>query len=410
MKNTIALILLLIVIIIALTVNDADARNGFTYKTIHNVTFDIRVSDVLNNPIGQAVLRVTTEQSDITNAVTGKDGVAAFTISISDTANLVSLIIEHPGYDTKTVYFDGIQDRSIISRTVYLGLNQGKKPKPDRDGDGVPDDADEFPDDPFLIGTAHGRYIIVYEVAAPEAVDADFNDCAARLDIREYIDNNNMISRIVVTSRVLAAGARNPGQLWISVLNKEYRLILDVQKDLGGSWNTRKGEAYFEGPVHTLEIPLEAPIARDIIEPMPYDPYLVCGGARQAHLPFVKTKVGGTGPRGGELARAILLPADWAWPYEGTMIDEAYPEFRAWYETKGREHRDWYLHPEIDRVYKVSPTSVMAAYFIKASSGVNRGILLGIITLSVATVAGISTWRKRRYGEQRGVTREYVQN
>lgn len=381
------------------------AAKEFNYQTLHEITFTIHVYDELKKPLRQAVIRVTTEQNDVTNAVTSENGAAAFKISVPSAVEFVSLIVEHPGCATKTVDIGSLQEHAVVRKSVYLGIDSGMRRKADRDSDGVPDEADEFPDDPYLIGTVHGEYTIVYENGAPGKTDADYNDCAVRLDIREYIDNNNMISRIVVGSRVLAAGAGHPSEFRIKILDEDYRLIMDPLKDLGGSWNTRRGEKYIEGSWHTFEVPLEAPVARDAIEPMPYDPYIVCGGdrARQAHLPFVKTTLAGSARMEGAIPSAILVPFDWAWPYESTAIETAYPDFRQWRESKGAEQGDWYLHPDMDHVYKVSPATMLTAYLMKASLSPNSGIVLGILAAMTLAVSGMNLLKKRRASQQREV-------
>jgi hypothetical protein len=379
-------------------VNDQTDTKEFKYQTLHDITITLHVLDEANNPLSQAVIRVTDEQGDITTAVTAGNGTVSFKISIGNSVEIISMIIEHPNCITKSLDIDNIQSLATVDRTIYLELKPEKKPKPDRDNDGVPDDADEFPDDPYLIGTVNGEYIIAYEDLYPQKGDADFNDLVVRLGIKEFIDNNNMICKIVITSKVLAAGAGYKNQFWITVLNKDYQLITDPKKDLGGKLNALKSETFVDGPVHTQEIVLETPVARDKIDTMPYDPYILCNGvsAKQVHLPFVKTKFTGNVLDGDNFPWAILVPGDWAWPYEATPIFSAYPEFKPWYESKGVEYKDWYLHPEVDYVFKVSATTALTAYLMKVSANINTGIMLGILTALLLIIVGINFWRKRQ--------------
>ncbi|MBN2160432.1 MAG: LruC domain-containing protein [Spirochaetes bacterium] len=383
-------------------VNDEADTEEFRYQTVHDVTFDLQIYDAENKALSQAVIRVTTEQGDITTAVTTDNGTASFKISIGIAIETVSLIIEHPACVTKTVEIESIQSVSVVNRTIFLELKDEAESKTDRDGDGVPDDADEFPDDPFLIGSVIGEYTVAYEDLWPNKGDADFNDLVVRLNIQEFIDNNNMVSKIIITSRLLAAGAGYKNQLWIGILDKDYQLIFNPKQDLNGKWNTRPKDTYVEGPVHTLEVVLDPPVARDLMDSMPYDPYIKCNGndKNQVHLSFVKTKFKDKVLDSDNFPWAVLVPADWAWPYEGESIFSAYPEFKPWYESKGAAYRDWYLHPEVDKVYKMSAGTALTAYLMKVSTSLNTGIVLAILTVMLLVIVGINFWRRRQPGSQ----------
>jgi hypothetical protein len=392
-------------------IKDKAVVGSFKYKTLHDVLFNIRVYDELKNPLTEAVIRATTAYDDLTTAVTVENGMARFKIVVTDAVERVSLVVEHHGCVTKTVDIDRIHGVSVVNRTIFLDLNPEKALKSDRDRDGVRDEADEFPDDPSLIGTAHGEYTVAFEDSYPKKGDGDFNDFVVWLGIIEYIDPDNRVRRIRVTSRALAAGSGHTNQFWIRVLGREFRLIADTKKDLGGSWNDREGEAYKEGQEHILDIPLEKPVARDVIEPIPYDPYILCGGdrIRQAHLPYIKTKFAGNSVEGDNVPRAILLPREWVWPYESTRIEAAYPEFESWYASKGASHKEWYLHPAVDRIYRVAGPTMMAAYLLKASWNINTGIILGILGVMIITVTGMNFLR-RRHASEHAVSQESVHN
>ena len=377
--------------------NDQKDSDEFEYQTIHEVSFDLQLYDEANNPLGQAVVRVNSDQGDITNSISADNGTVAFKASLSNALETVSLTIEHPNCITKVVEIEEIQKLAQVNRTIFLELRAEKKVKPDRDKDGVPDDADEFSDDPYLIGSTTGEYTIAFEDLWPQKGDADFNDMVVRLKVKEFIDNNNMISKITVTSRLLAAGAGYKNQLWISVLGKDYQLIFNPKQDLNGKTNTGKKDTYVLGPEHQLEIALDPPVARDQMDAMPYDPYIKCNGndKNQVHLSFVKTKFKGRTLDSDNFPWAVLVPADWAWPYESTSMFQAYPEFRKWYESHGGEYTEWYLHPEMDFVFKVPAGTVLAAYLMKISTHVNTGVVVGTLIVMFLAVLGINFWRRR---------------
>jgi hypothetical protein len=389
-------------------INDQADTGEFQYQTLHEVTFDLTVYDDAKNPLDQAIIKVMSEEGELTIAVTASNGTSSFKLSLGNTTEKLTLIFEHPTCETKTVEIENIQNISAVIRTIYLNLNENKTRhpgddgdrdvKPDRDNDGVPDDSDEFPDDPFLIGSVNGEFTIAFEDNWPAKGDADFNDMVVRLKLREYIDNNNMVSKIDVISKILAAGAGYKNQLWISILGKDYLLIFNPHQDLKGKWNAREKDTYVDAPEHKLEIALPAPVARDVMEPMPYDPYIKCNGndQNQVHLAFVKAQLKFKVVDEDNFPWAVLVPADWAWPMEAVSIMTAYPEFKSWYESKGVDYKDWYLHPELEYVFKISSGSTMMAYLMKVSMGINTRIVIGILAGMIILIAGINIWKKRQ--------------
>jgi len=388
-------------------INDQADTGEFQYQTLHDVKFDLLIFDESNKPLDQAIIKVMSEEGELTIAVTASNGSSSFKLSLGNTTEKVTLLIDHPTCETKTVEIENIQNISAVIRTIYLELKESGGPaddqtahqeNPDRDNDGVPDDADEFPDDPFLIGSVNGEFTIAFEDNWPGKGDADFNDMVVRLKIKEYIDNNNMVSKIDVVSRILAAGAGYKNQLWIAVLDKDYELIFNPHQDLKGKWNAREKDTYVLAPEHKLEIKLAAPVPRDTLEPMPYDPFIKCNGndKNQVHLAFVETRFKFKVVDEDNFPWAVLVPADWAWPYEGVSILTAYPEFKSWYESKGADYKEWYLHPELEYVFKISTGTTLTAYIMKVSMDINTRIVVGVLAGMILLIVGINIWKKRQ--------------
>lgn len=392
-------------------VNDQADTESFQYQTLHDVTFDLTIYDESKNPLNQAIIKVMGDEGELTIALTASNGSSSFKLSLENTTEKLTLIIEHPSCETKEIEIDNIQNISSVIRTIYLTLKEGEssgtggageqgtvQTASDRDGDGVPDESDEFPDDPFLIGSVNGEYTIAFEDNWPGKGDADFNDMVVRLKLKEYIDNNNMVSKIDVVSRILAAGAGYKNQLWIAVLDKDYECIFNPHQDLKGKWNTREKDEYVQAPEHKLEIKLASPVPRESLDPMPYDPYIKCNGndQNQVHLSFVKTRFKFKVIDDDNFPWAVLVPADWAWPMEGVSILTAYPEFKSWYESKGVDYKDWYLHPELEYVFKISPGTTLTAYLMKVSMDINTRIVIGILAGMILLIVGINIWKKRQ--------------
>jgi len=378
-------------------VNDEKSSEEFNFQTVHNVTFDIQVYDENNTPLSKAAVRLASEEGDITTSITADNGTTEFKVSLSTAITAVSLIVEHQDCVTRIVEIENIQELASVNRTIFLELQPDKKPKPDSDGDGVADDTDEFPNDPNLIATQTGEYTIAFEDLWPAKGDADFNDMVVRLTLKEYINNNNMVSKVVVSAKLLAAGAGYKNQLWINILGKDYELISNPKKDLNGKWNSRPGDKYVEGPTHTKEIVFDSPVPQDAMDPMPYDPYIKCNGndKNQVHLSFVKSKFEGKRLDVDGFPWALLVPSDWAWPYEGSNIFQAYPEFKTWYESDGKESADWYTRPDLAKVYKVSAGTALTAYLTRISGAVHPGVAVAVLGGMIVLIVGINLLKRR---------------
>jgi hypothetical protein len=408
-------------------IHDTADTDEFRYQTLHDVSFDLQIYDDAKQPLDQAIIKVISEEGELTIAVTASNGTSAFKLSLGTMTEKLTLIIEHPSCKTETIGIENIQNISAIIRTIFLTREEaggeqtgggsevqqgggdrppeesgdqqaGPQPRPDRDNDGVPDDSDEFPDDPFLIGTVNGEYTIAFEDNWPGKGDADFNDMVVRLKIREYIDNNNMVSKIDVVSKILAAGNGYKNQLWIAILDKDYELVSNPHQDLKGKWNTREKDKYADAPEHRLEIALSAPVARDAMDPMPYDPYIKCNGndQNQVHLSFVKTRFKFNVVDEDNFPWAVLVPSDWAWPMEEVSILTAYPEFKPWYESRGADFKEWYLHPEMEYVFKISSGTTLTAYLMKVSMNINIRIVIAILAGVLLLIIGINIWKRRQ--------------
>jgi hypothetical protein len=394
-------------------INDKADTGEFQYQTLHEVSFDLQVYDESKTPLDQAIIKVMGDEGELTIAVTASNGTVSFKLSLGNTTEKITLIIEHPSCETGIIEIENIQNISTVIRTLYLTLKDkgsqqsggggqagggAAQANPDRDNDGVPDDLDEFPDDPFLIGTVNGEYTAAFEDNWPNKGDSDFNDMVVRLKLREYIDNNNMVSKIDVISKILAAGTGYKNQLWIAILDKDYQLIFNPHQDLTGKWNTREKDKYVNAPEHKLEIALPSPVPRDAMDPMPYDPYIKCNGndQNQVHLSFVKTRFKFKVVDEDNFPWAVLVPTDWSWPLEGVSILTAYTEFKPWYESRGADYKEWYLHPEMESVFKVSSGTTLTAYLMKVSMNINTRIVIGILAGVLLLIVGINIWKRRQ--------------
>ena len=379
--------------------NDKNSSGEFQYATIHTVAFDLTIMNAAQQAVGKASIWIVESGNQLSASISNAAGKSAFTTPVNQTYSSVELVVDHPEYITKTIKIDNIQDLSVVSRVIYLEKKSAQTEKvADSDKDGVPDDIDQFPNDPALIAAVSGEYTIAFEDLYPEKGDADFNDLVVKFAITEYINPENKISKINIKSKVLAAGAGYKNQFWISILGKDYQIIADPHEDTMNAWNSKKNEKFFDAPVHSLDIVYENPVSRTDIAPMPYDPYLKANGSEknQVHLPFVTTKFVGKTLDTSKFPWAVLVPDEWLWPYESTEIFKAYPDFKKWYESGGTEYRDWFLNPDKKYTFPVPHDSAITAYLLKMKTGTKTAIIGGLLGVMIIALVGINVWRKKK--------------
>ena len=380
--------------------NDTNSTSEFQYATIHTVEFDLTIMNSAKEAVTKASIRIIEGLNELTVSISDDAGKAAFTTPINQTYSSVEIVIDHPDYISKTIKIDNVQDLSVISRIIYLEKKSAATADQvaDTDKDGVPDDTDQFPNDPSLIAAVYNEYTIAFEDLYPEHGDADFNDLVVKFGITEYINPENKIIKINIKSKVLAAGAGYKNQFWISVLGKDYQLISDPHDDTMNAWNSKKHDTFYDAPVHSFNIVYDNPVSRTDIEPMPYDPYLKADGSEknQVHLPFVTTKFVGKRLDTSRFPWAVLVPDEWLWPYEKTEIFKAYPDFKKWYESGGIENRDWFLKPDKQYTFPVPYDSAITAYLLKMNAGTKTAIIGGLLGAMVIALVGINMWRRKR--------------
>ncbi len=279
----------------------------------------------------------------------------------------------------------------------------------DRDGDGVPDEEDELPDDPlgaFVASypTADGYATLAFEDNWPWRGDYDFNDLVMRYQLDEIRDINGDVTALRGNFEMMARGAGyragfgyyfpelDPGLVHSATItiddgepmelvpeetNEGLSLVLvpDVTElGLHSHWcwyfNTQNC-AEVEPTPFSIELILAEPVPQADFGEAPYNPflYLVQHRHHEIHLPnqVPTSRVGsfffGTRDDASNLDEgvsylstnglpwALNLPVDWHHPMEHIEITDAYPEFAAWAESGGTEHKDWYLHADPTKLF-----------------------------------------------------------
>lgn len=353
-----------------------DPGSNFDFSTVTNVKISLSVVDEKTGlAIGQASINLVNSDGTYKwEGFTNNNGISIFEATVESAANTAKIVVSRESYQSVDCVISG------IGELIEFGKKIAMKPVDDAvvvdsDGDGVADsDEDpEFVNDPTAAKAITGVYTLAFEDLYPNRGDADFNDLVVRLSIREIIDGQNKVRRIELKTKLLASGAGYKNSFAINILGERYMLIANPKAvsdyTLGSDRNSEPGYAYHNCQEQTHEtIVFSSGVDRSELGPMPYDPFIICNGNEdnQVHLPSAATDFTGIVRDSEGFTWAVIVPEDWAWPYENTTdyhwhnvrwmnhpnsIFAAYPEFEAWYKSGGESNTEWYLNPDTRYVF-----------------------------------------------------------
>ncbi len=276
-------------------------------------------------------------------------------------------------------------------------------PEPgDDDGDGVPDDFDDYPDDDerafdFYTPSESGVGSLVFEDSWPQTGDFDFNDLVMNY---RFVRVSNAGGKIVDLGGLFTLAARGSDNLngfaWalpgvspntvktatikigdaapVTIApeaNQEYLTfvvfpdssVYEPSTRTCAYFNTEEGCDMGVGPTFEVWMTFKTPQSQANLGLPPWDPFIYRTGQRglEVHLAdhpptsladmtLFRTGADDSDPAAGRwyvdicnLPWAMDIPAEWSWPVEGTTILAAYPDFQPWAESLGAVNRDWYL-------------------------------------------------------------------
>ncbi len=278
----------------------------------------------------------------------------------------------------------------------------------DRDGDGVEDDSDDYPDDReraknnwSLSGT------LMYEDLWPGVGDYDFNDLVTNYRYNVITNGSNRVKEVRAVYSFKAIGASfsngfgfqfsgvNASQVQ-SVMGGRFSPNATITKNANGTelgnqkatilvtdncklfatvrstgfFNTRPSDPRVSFSTDTIKVVFTNSVSQAELGGMPYKPFIFANGVRgrEIHLAdlapttLMNTSLFGSSqddsnPGGGRyfktkrnLPWAIHIPASIPWPIEKTPISEAYPNFGNWAESGGILFTDWYTNKQGNRI------------------------------------------------------------
>lgn len=269
----------------------------------------------------------------------------------------------------------------------------------DRDGDGIPDDYDDYPDDPEL---AFNNYTpsentwgtLAFEDLWPYLGDYDFNDMVIDYNVNQITNALNKVVKIENKYKLVANGARYKNGFGVQfpfapALVQSYEASMPglvsfendgpkavfrlfdngfflIPEQPGNNFiNTNPSLPHIQPVLFTLNIRLNTPqhINSWSHQP-PYNPFAFLNTvrAKEVHLPgyppthkadpaYFGMHDDSTNPSLGRyylskknLPYVVHIPVRWDYPVERTQITRAYLRFKNWAQSSGSVYPDWYLN------------------------------------------------------------------
>jgi LruC domain-containing protein len=282
----------------------------------------------------------------------------------------------------------------------FFVVDQGETPE-DTDGDGVPDQNDDYPSDEDL---AYNNYspsegtwgTLAYEDLWPEKGDYDFNDLVLDYQFNMITGADNKVKKIVIHTKTNAVGAgfRNGFAFAFDNLEKnniesvsgsilEMGLFemanngVEAENDVtvipvfdnafslfptDEFVNTENGSPYYTPAELDIEILLEEGVSIASLGTAPFNPFIVSNQerGREVHLAgllptsMADAALFGTGNDDTQIGSkyyqseiglpwGIHLPQSFDYPYEKISIEKAHLKFVDWVESNGVQYPDWYM-------------------------------------------------------------------
>ena len=285
----------------------------------------------------------------------------------------------------------------------------------DRDGDGVSDLFDDYPDDPtrafenyYPAKDTYGT--TAFEDMWPSLGDYDFNDLVVRYNFR-YASNTkaqmvDVRAEMVLTavgaeksngfgfsmpfspSLVSGISGQRLGRGYISLNpngteSKQSKAVVIVSDNVFDvmakpeNWyiNTQKDAPYVQPVTLQIAISLVSPQSVSTCGPAKFNHFLIVNQIRghEVHFPgnaptdLADLTLFDTDDDDSNLAQGryylsklnmpwgFNIPYEWQYPYEQTVITKAYNRFADWSRSGGLSSADWYALPLSDYIYVIPP-------------------------------------------------------
>ncbi|TVQ36576.1 MAG: LruC domain-containing protein [Spirochaetaceae bacterium] len=364
--------------------------SSFAFETLLPVGVALSFVDSNSEPVAGAI--ATFARLNGTSVYRGRAdeaGQLTSTVVLPSAPEDIILTVEHPAHETRNVTIRDMVRYASIERRMKLPASLGVQAAmtaQDLNWDGVPDEYDEFPDDPRRVFRvripAEDTITVAFEDLFPlhdpndpaAFFDADFNDFVANYVVEEIYDAHNQLVEFRGQAKAVARLAgynhrfgmhftfRGMADLTVEYYNASGALIdtyrrenLSRSADITLFDATRNSIGY--RTTFTLTFLKSEP--RDGVTAAPYDPYLYVYNTRkdihligQQPLPYSENPIESYDwdfrhPSNG-MPWALIVPTGWIHPAELQHIEQVYPAFRYWRESFGEHYPDWYTYYQQD--------------------------------------------------------------
>ncbi|MBI3395248.1 MAG: LruC domain-containing protein, partial [Spirochaetia bacterium] len=198
----------------SINVSDVTGDPAFMFDTTRTIPVFISVRDPIS-PLAGSLVQVLDMTNGATGAVifqavTNPDGTISGQFTINQTQQQVVILVTVNGQLLRIVV--DISNVAEIRRFIFIEATVTPSiPIADRDGDGVADSQDAYPDDATRSSMVRipgdSNYSIAYEDLYPVQGDADFNDYVVRVYNEEDLNAAGLVTRVRGSYTHIACGA-----------------------------------------------------------------------------------------------------------------------------------------------------------------------------------------------------------
>ena len=302
------------------------------------LNFSIKLADSEGNPVDKALILIADEKgNELSGVFTNSDGMAEFSVTLDYGSGAISVTVKHSEFADKVLYIEDPSSLELVIREITLEDAVDSVVFTDTDGDGIADALDAFPEDPSVASAIVRTYTVAFENGFAAIPDLDYNDLVAGIEITEYINSDNEVTKIRVKGKVLAGGTSDRNSFGIRLNGKDFIIVADV-KELLSNWNTGLNESFKQSRTTNSFITFDSPVKKSDLGQAPFEPFMIVNGNSLTTV-RMNESVNSFG-----VSNVIAVPGTWQWPYEGVDIRTAYPEF-------GKQS-EWYKNSVEEYVYK----------------------------------------------------------
>lgn len=380
-------------------ISDVTRRGGeFTFETVFTVSVNLEVDLYRIDEWGFIVGDPRpADETDVFVFIDDSSGNRIFAAKLDEAGLLnagvvlqaapedMTLTISADGYGERSAVIRNMVNLASVNRVMSMGLyvpsDQPFVPRQltgleDRDGDGVPDAYDAFPDDPnaaFEVSVpADGSLSVAFEdlYGRANAGDADYNDFVGAYRITEILNDEGAVTQLTINADAVTKLAGYNHRFGIRIDSFEgdaeltgtvidasgAELDIDLSVEAPAEIDLFENSRYAVGKSASVTLAFETPQIRGQVEGIaplsepPYNPYAyIYNTGHDVHLIGREPLTDSINPDdtfvdGDGFPWALLVPGNWINPDEGQRIETPYPRFTLWRESGGEEHSDWYLH------------------------------------------------------------------